>query len=68
MTALCPFLARYQKVIAAAYPDLEIVCGTHTPRDTGQFRREVHELLCPRLAPRQDMTDLIKGTLTIPKP
>lgn len=63
MTALCPFLAKYQKVIKAAYPSLPIVLGTHTPRNVDQFRSEMHELLCPTVCPRQDMNDLIRGTL-----
>ena len=67
MTALCPFLAQYHKMIATAYPALEIVRGTHMPRDLGQFRVEVHELLCPSVSPRQDMNDLIRGTFSLPK-
>ena len=63
MTALCPFLKKYQAVIAAAYPDLEIVPGTHMPKDKEQFRADVRELLCPAAAETQDMNDLIKGTM-----
>lgn len=58
MTALCPFKEKYAKVIQEAYPEINLVMGTHTPRDPGEFRREVKELLC---AERATMTDLIKG-------
>ena len=63
MTALCPFLNKYQAVIAKAYPDLEIVSGTHIPKDKMQFRSDVKELLCPTFSVVQDMNDIIKGTL-----
>ncbi|MDH3921197.1 MAG: CGGC domain-containing protein [Desulfobulbaceae bacterium] len=63
MTALCPFLNKYQAVIARAYPDLEIVSGTHIPKDKMQFRSDVKELLCPTVSVVQDMNDIIKGTL-----
>ena len=63
MTALCPFLKKYQAVIAKTYPELEIVLGTHTPKDKEQFRKEVKELLCPTVSDVQDMNDIIKGTL-----
>ena len=63
MTALCPFLNKYQTVIAQAYPDLEIVSGTHIPKDKMQFRSDVKELLCPTVSVVQDMNDIIKGTL-----
>ena len=62
MTALCPFLKRYETVIREAYPALAIVHGTHTPKDKDQFRREVRELLCPTLHSPQDMNDVITGT------
>jgi len=63
MTALCPFLNKYQAVIAQAYPDLEIVSGTHIPKDKMQFRSDVKKLLCPTVSVVQDMNDIIKGTL-----
>jgi len=63
MTALCPFLNKYQAVIARAYPDLEIVSGTHIPKDKMQFRSDVKELLWPTFSVVQDMNDIIKGTL-----
>jgi predicted metal-binding protein len=63
MTALCPFLKKYQAVIAAAYPDLEIIPGTHIPKDKMLFREDVKELLCPTVSKVQDMNDIIKGTL-----
>lgn len=63
MTALCPFLNKYQSVIRKAYPDLEIILGTHVPKDKEQFRQDVKELLCPTAVDIQDMNDVIKGTL-----
>ena len=64
MTALCPFIRKYQMVIKEAYPDLEIVLGTHAPRDNSEFRQGVKELLCPSVHHRQDMNDMIRGTLS----
>lgn len=63
MTALCPFLKKYQTVIAKVYPELEIVLGTHIPKDKSQFQKDVKELLCPTISDVQDMNDIIKGTL-----
>lgn len=67
MTALCPFLKKYRAVIAEAYPDLEIVFGTHIPKDKKQFQHDVKELLCPTVCKVQDMNDIIKGTLKTQK-
>lgn len=67
MTALCPFLKKYRAVIAEAYPDLEIVLGTHIPKDKKQFQSNVKELLCPTVCKVQDMNDIIKGTLKTQK-
>jgi len=66
MVALCPFIAKYQQVIRAAYPELEIVLGTHKPIDPKEFRRGVKELLCPAVRRPQDMNDLTQGTLEVP--
>jgi predicted metal-binding protein len=63
MTALCPFLQKYEKVIRARYPELTIIHGTHAPKDKGEFREQVKELLCSSLSRVQDMNDVIKGTL-----
>jgi predicted metal-binding protein len=63
MAALCPFLKKYQAVIAEAFPDLEIVLGTHIPKDKAQFREDVRELLCPNFSEVQDMNDIIMGRL-----
>ena len=63
MTTLCPFLKKYQAVITAAYPGLEIVPGTHISKDKEQFRADVRELLCPTVAETRDMNDLIRGTM-----
>lgn len=58
MTALCPFREKYARVISEVYPEIKLVMGTHTPRDPGEFQREVKGLLC---ASRMTMADLIKG-------
>ncbi len=67
MTALCPFMKKYAAIIAARYPDLEIVYGTHVPKDTAAFRKGVQELLCPSVHSCQDMNDMIQGTLEVPE-
>ena len=63
MTALCPFLKKYETVISETYPDLEIVMGTHNPKNKEQFRKDVKELLCPTVSAVQDMNDIIRGPL-----
>ena len=67
MTALCPFLRKYEKTIKEKYPELTIIHGTHTPKDKERFRKEVKELLCPTVCAVQDMTDIIKGTVKTKK-
>ena len=62
MTALCPFLKKYDKIIRSKYPELTIIHGTHTPMDKAEFQKEVKELLCPTISAVQDMNDVIKGT------
>jgi predicted metal-binding protein len=66
MTALCPFIKQYEKVISKEYPDLKIVLGTHKPIDKNEFQRGVKELLCQTIKKPQDMTSLVKGTLELP--
>jgi predicted metal-binding protein len=66
MTALCPFAKQYRHVIQEAYPQLEVVMGTHQPIDVGEYRRGVKELLCPTIARPQDMNDMVQGTLQVP--
>lgn len=63
MTALCPFLKKYEKIVQENYPELTIIHGTHTPKDKKEFQKEVKELLCPVFCDSQDMNDVIKGTL-----
>lgn len=67
MTALCPFRKKYEKIIKAKYPELTIVHGTHTPKDTKEFQKEVKELLCPTVFAVQDMNDVIRGTVQTKK-
>lgn len=64
MTALCPFLTKYQQVIKQAYPDLQIIAGTHVPKDISEFRTQVAELLCPTQNIPQDMNAVIQGTFS----
>ena len=66
MTALCPFLSTYRRVIREAYPDLAVVLGTHKPIDAEEFRRGVKELLRPTIERRQDMNDMVLGSLQVP--
>jgi hypothetical protein len=66
MTALCPFLEKYAKVVRTAYPGLEVVMGTHKPLDRDEFRRAARELICPTVSVRQTMNDVVKGTLKLP--
>lgn len=66
MTALCPFIEKYAKIIRKAYPDLQIVMGTHKPIDKDEFRRAARELLCPTISVPQTMNDIVKGTLKLP--
>jgi predicted metal-binding protein len=66
MTALCPFVEKYAKIIREKYPDLQIVMGTHKPVDKNEFRRGVRELLCPTAYAPQAMNDIMRGTLKLP--
>lgn len=66
MTAVCPFLKKYAAIIQEAYPDLELVMGTHQPVDKRQFMAGLHELLCPTAAPPQTIVDMVRGTLKLP--
>lgn len=66
VTALCPFIKKYQETINREYPGLEIVLGTHKPIDKKEFQRGVRELLCQTIKRPQDMTAMIKGALELP--
>jgi len=63
MTALCPFLKKYERIIKKNNPGLVIVLGTHIPRERVTFQKEVKELLCPTVFEPQDMNNVIRGTL-----
>ncbi|MEW6519117.1 MAG: CGGC domain-containing protein [Thermodesulfobacteriota bacterium] len=65
MTVLCPFLKKYRQVIQQAYPQLDLIEGTHIPKDTKEFRRQIKEVLCPTLHQPPDMNDIISGALKI---
>jgi len=67
MTALCPFIKKYEKIIRENYPELAIIHGTHTPMDKKVFQEKVKELLCPTVSIAQDMNDVIKGKLKTKK-
>lgn len=58
MTALCPFIASYEKAIQQAFPGLQIIRGTHRPPDPQGFRQDVKALLCPA-GPLPDMNAYI---------
>jgi predicted nucleotide-binding protein (sugar kinase/HSP70/actin superfamily) len=67
MTAVCPFVHKYEEVIKKNFPDLEIVPGTHQPnRSKEEFRQGVKELLCQTLAGTQTMADMIRGNIKLP--
>ena len=66
MTAVCSFIKKYQEVIEAAYPDIEIVHGTHKPIDKSEFQRGLNELLIPTIIKPQHMNDIVSGTLQTP--
>ncbi len=66
VVTLCPFIKQYEKVINEAFPTLQLVFGTHTPRDKKEFQGELKELLCPTINEPQDMTDLIRGNMKRP--
>ena len=63
MTALCPFIKKYETVIQKKYPEVTIIHGTHTPKDKSVFQKEVKELLCPTVSIHQDMNDVIQKKL-----
>lgn len=67
MTALCPFIKKYEKVILENYSELTIIHGTHTPGDKKVFQEKVKELLCPSVYTPQDMNDVIKRRLKTKK-
>lgn len=67
MTALCPFIKKYEKVIQKNYPEVTIIHGTHTPKDKSVFQEEVKELLCPTVSIPQDMNDVIHRKLKTKK-
>ena len=67
MTVLCPFIGKYEKEIRTAYPDLEIVYGTHQPADSTRFKNAVKEMLCPTVKIPQDMNDLITRRFLLPE-
>ncbi len=58
MTAVCPFKEQYVQVINEAFPDIQVVQGTHVPRDFSVFQKEVAAVLC---APKKSMTDVIRS-------
>ncbi len=63
MTALCPFIKKYEKVILENYSELTIIHGTHTPVDNKIFQEKVKELLCPTVYTPHDMNDAIQRRL-----
>jgi predicted metal-binding protein len=40
MVALCPFLKKYSEVINKAYPEIELIEGTHEANITNEYFRE----------------------------
>lgn len=58
ITALCPFMKVFEKVIRESYPQLKIVHGTHPKHDNKLFQEKISELLC---SPRNNIPELIKS-------
>ena len=46
MTALCPFREKYAAVIREAYPDIELVMGTHLIKGRPANRAPAGETAC----------------------
>lgn len=67
MTAVCPFINKYSEIIKQAYPNIELVMGTHKPGDKIMFQKGVKELLCQTLAAVQTMNDMTRGTMKVPE-
>lgn len=67
MTAVCPFINKYSEIIKQAYPNIELVMGTHKPGDKIMFQKGVKELLCQTLASVQTMSDMTRGTMKVPQ-
>ncbi len=67
MTAVCPFIKLYVESIKKAFPQINIVMGTHKPIDKERFRQGLKELLCQTITSPQTMNDMIKGSLKIPE-
>jgi len=57
MKTLCPFLEKYRKALAEAFPDITVVIGTHEEKITPQeYRDKVKKLFCQDL---KTMVDVI---------
>ena len=55
--ALCPFKEQYKKALNQAFPDINIVIGTHQEHVTpDEFKGRVKRLFCQ---PRKTMIDMI---------
>jgi predicted metal-binding protein len=67
MVTLCPFIKPYSQLIKEAFPDINIILGTHQPAARQQFLKGVKELLCQTLTNPQTMADMIRGTIRIPE-
>ncbi len=67
MVTLCPFIQKYSELIKEAFPDINLIMGTHQPAERNRFLLGVKELLCQSLTSPQTMNDLIRGTIKIPQ-
>ncbi len=63
---LCPFKAKYKKVIKERFPGVEIVEGTHEAPEnaTDFFRSNVKEMLCGHSPNMKDFAEKIKAMET----
>lgn len=59
LMALCPFQKKYTEALKSAYPEINIVTGTHEEHITPeQFRSKVQNVFCQ---PAKNMVDIILG-------
>jgi predicted metal-binding protein len=57
MKVLCPFKEKYKKALETAFPDIQVVLGTHQEHGTPEeFRERVREVFCQ---PQKSMVDII---------
>lgn len=61
------FVQKYSQLIKEAFPDINIIMGTHQPTDQDRFLKGVKELRCQTISLSQTMNYLIKGVIRVPE-